>query len=590
MLTMKVFLKELVDQSLATLQQHHAWPSLEYAVQIERTRDEKHGDYATNIALILAKQVQLKPQALAQLLIDSFPVSSKIQKIEIAGPGFINFYVVPENEAALLQQILVQKENFGCTDFGKNKRVHIEYVSANPTGPLHVGHGRGAAYGATCADLLQAIGYQVHREYYVNDAGRQMDILAVSVWLRYLELLGESIVFPSNAYRGDYIREIAQTLYVKEKDRYRQNAISVFVDLPEDEKLDGTGGDKEVYIDAMIARAKSLLKDDYEVIHQYSADQILADIEEDLAEFGVTYQAWFSEKSLMKNGAVQAGIEALEKGGYLYRKDGALWFRSTDFGDEKDRVLVRENGVTTYFASDVAYHWNKLNRGFDIIIDVLGADHHGYIPRVKAAMQALGLKPEAMHVPLVQFATLYRNGEKAQMSTRSGQFVTLRELRDEVGNDAARFFYIMRKSEQHMDFDLDLAKSQSNDNPVYYLQYAHARICSVFRQLREKQLTMDQSLGLQSMDRLSTSYEKALIKQLAIYSEILSIAAKKLEPHSLANYLRELANLFHSYYNAETFIVDDIALRNARLCLIEAVRQVMANGLKLLGVSSPEKM
>ncbi|HCU05542.1 MAG TPA: arginine--tRNA ligase, partial [Coxiellaceae bacterium] len=387
-----------------------------------------------------------------------------------------------------------------------------------------------------------------------------------------------------------YIREIAQTLYAKEKDRYRQNAISVFVDLPEDEKLDGTGGDKEVYIDAMIARAKSLLNDDYEVIHQYSADQILADIEEDLAEFGVTYQAWFSEKSLMKNGAVQAGIEALEKGGYLYRKDGALWFRSTDFGDEKDRVLVRENGVTTYFASDVAYHWNKLNRGFDIIIDVLGADHHGYIPRVKAAMQALGLKPEAMHVPLVQFATLYRNGEKAQMSTRSGQFVTLRELRDEVGNDAARFFYIMRKSEQHMDFDLDLAKSQSNDNPVYYLQYAHARICSVFRQLREKQLTMDQSLGLQSMDRLSTSYEKALIKQLAIYSEMLSIAAKKLEPHSLANYLRELANLFHSYYNAETFIVDDIALRNARLCLIEAVRQVMANGLKLLGVSSPEKM
>ncbi|OGT06466.1 MAG: arginine--tRNA ligase [Gammaproteobacteria bacterium GWF2_41_13] len=587
---MKVFLKELVERSLNALQQQHAWPALPYTVQIERTRDEKHGDYATNIALMLSKQVRLKPQELAQLLIDNFPASPKIQKIEIAGPGFINFYVVPENEAALLHQILIQKENFGHSDFGKNKRVHIEYVSANPTGPLHVGHGRGAAYGATCADLLQAIGYQVHREYYVNDAGRQMDILAVSVWLRYLEILGEPIIFPSNAYRGDYIRDIAQSLYEQEKDRYRRNASAVFVDLPEDEKSDGTGGDKEAYIDAMIARAKVLLKDDYETVHQYSADQILQDIEEDLAEFGVIYQAWFSEKSLMKKGAVQAGVEALEKGGYLYRKEGALWFRSTDFGDEKDRVLIRENGVTTYFASDVAYHWNKLHRGFDIIIDVLGADHHGYIPRVKAAMQALGLNPEAMYVPLVQFATLYRDGEKVQMSTRSGQFVTLRELRHEVGNDAARFFYIMRKSEQHMDFDLDLAKSQSADNPVYYLQYAHARICSVFRQLQEKQLTIDQALGLKSVNRLSTSYEKALIKQLAIYSEMLLVAAKKLEPHSLANYLRELANLFHSYYNAETFIVDDIALRNARLCLIEAVRQVMSNGLKLLGVSSPEKM
>ncbi len=433
------------------------------------------------------------------------------------------------------------------------------------------------------------MGYQVHCEYYVNDAGRQMNILAVSVWLRYLELLGELFIFPKNGYRGQYVIDIAKKLKEKYYLQFHQAAQAVFNNIPPDEG-DGDTGDKETHIDGLIDRAKTLLGKDFSLIHQFGMQEVLEDIRDDLTEFGVEFDEWFSESSLMHSGAVDAALAELKSKNYLYQADGATWFRSTSFGDDKDRVLIRENGQTTYFASDVAYHWNKLNRGFKRIIDVLGADHHGYVPRVRAAMQALGLDADLLHVPLVQFAVLFRHGEKVQMSTRSGEFVTLRELRNEVGKEAARFFYVMRRSEQHMDFDLDLAKSKTNENPVYYIQYAHARICSVFRQLEEKNMSFDESRGIVSLDQLDSPYEKALLSCLVQYPESVMIAAIKLEPHQIANYLKDLATAFHAYYNAEQFLMEDEVLRNARLCLIKATRQLFSNGLGLLGVSAPEKM
>ena len=415
-----------------------------------------------------------------------------------------------------------------------------------------------------------------------------MDILAASVYLRYLELCGEEIPFPANGYQGDYIWDIGATLHREHGEHFRHPVKEVFSNVPADEPA---GGDKETHIDAVIARARSLLgAEDYRKVFDEGLNAILHNIRQDLKEFGVVYDDWFSERSLTESGAVKNGIERLQQSGHVYEKDGALWFRSTGFGDEKDRVLVRDNGQSTYFASDIAYHANKLERGYDRVIDVWGADHHGYIPRVKAALQALGDDPERLDVLLVQFAVLYRNGEKAQMSTRSGQFVTLRELRNEVGNDAARFFYVMRKCEQHMDFDLDLAKSRSNENPVYYIQYAHARVMSVMRQLQEKQLDWDRAAGNAGLSLLSEEHEQELMIRLSRYPEVLEAAAVNHEPHQLTHYLRELANDFHTYYNAHTFLVEDSALRNARLNLIEATRQVIANGLGLLGVSAPDAM
>jgi arginyl-tRNA synthetase len=466
--------------------------------------------------------------------------------------------------------------------------VQVEFVSANPTGPLHVGHGRGAAYGAAVADLLEAVGFAVHREYYVNDAGRQMDILAASVWLRYLELCGEAVVFPANAYRGDYVWDIAATLHREHGDAYHVPVARVGEGLPPDEP---DGGDKERYIDAVIARARELLGDNrYRFVFELGLNTILEDIRDDLEKFGVVYDEWYSERSLSERGAVQRAIERLRAAGQLYEQDGALWFRSTAFGDEKDRVVVRENGQTTYFASDIAYHMDKLERGFERVIDVWGADHHGYVPRVKAALQALGDDPARLDVLLVQFATLYRGGEKVQMSTRSGEFVTLRQLRKEVGRDAARFFYVMRKSEQHLDFDLDLAKSQSSDNPVYYVQYAHARVASVLRQMAERGLERDAQRGLASLGRLTEPQEQALLTGLARYPEVVEAAALAHEPHQVVHFLREIANDFHVYYTTHQFLVDDAGLRDARLSLVLAAQQVLANGLRLLGVSAPETM
>jgi arginyl-tRNA synthetase len=547
---MKSRLKTLINEAIGTLQQNNALPAeLETSIQIERTRDKSHGDFACNIAMMLAKVARCKPRDLAEQLVAAIPQASEVDKVEIAGPGFINFFLSNSAFHAVVPAILESGDQYGCSQLGAGKKVQVEFVSANPTGPLHVGHGRGAAYGATVADLLEAVGFAVHREYYVNDAGRQMDILAASVWLRYLELAGEELPFPVNGYKGDYVWDIAAALHRENGDRLRHGWQEISRDLPADET---DGGDKELYIDAMINQAKTLLHDDqYRLVFDLGLNYILDDIRDDLANFNVNYDEWYSERSLTDSGAVMRAIERLEKSGHTYEKGGAIWFKSSDYGDEKDRVIVRDNGQTTYFASDIAYHMDKLERGFDRVIDVWGADHHGYVPRVKAALD---------------------------------------QLRKEVGSDAARFFYVMRKCEQHMDFDIDLAKSQSSDNPVYYIQYAHARVSSVFRQLQEKGVSYDQAEGLANLDRLTEQHEVDLFNNLNRYGEVLENAALNHEPHQLAHYLRELANDFHTYYNAHQFIVDDSALRNARLTLTMATQQVIANGLGLLGVSAPDTM
>ncbi len=586
---MKHQLEPLVSAAVQQLQADHTLPAdLDIKIQIDRTKDRQHGDFACNVALMLAKPARRKPRDIAEAIVAVLGGSGMIDKVEIAGPGFINFFLTPGAYHGVVGQVLEQGAAYGRSQVGESKPVQVEFVSANPTGPLHVGHGRGAAYGATVANLLDAVGFNVHREYYVNDAGRQMDILAASVWLRYLEKCGEGFAFPSNGYKGAYVLDIAAALHKIHGDKLHHAAAKVFDGVPADEPQ---GGDKEAHIDGLVNQAKQLLgEQDYRAVFDLGLNTVLADIREDLAEFNVTYDQWYSERSLSDSGAVEKAIERLKASGHLYEKEGAWWFKSTDFGDEKDRVVVRENGQTTYFASDIAYHMDKIERGYARVIDVWGADHHGYVPRVKAALQALGDDPSKLDVLLVQFAILYRGGERVQMSTRSGSFVTLRELRAEVGNDAARFFYVLRKCEQHMDFDLDLAKSESSDNPVYYIQYAHARVCSVLRQMKEKGFSHDPDHGLSNLHLLHESHEQTLLVSLSRYPEVLETAALNHEPHQLAHYLRDLANEFHTYYNAHQFLVDDAKLRDARLSLILAVKQVISNGLQLLGVSAPEAM
>jgi arginyl-tRNA synthetase len=584
---MKQHIEELIQTALKQLQSDGKLNAPLPVIQIDAAKDKQHGDFASNVALLLAKPMQSKPRDVATLILQALPASPNVTKVEIAGPGFINFFLAESAFHHIIPDILTAGKKFGLTNIGQGKRVLIEFVSSNPTGPLHVGHGRHAAFGSIVADLLAAVGYDVYREYYVNDAGRQMDILAVSVWLRYLELIGERLPFPANGYQGDYVTAIAATLKAQYGTEFAGTSAKVLADLP----VDAPAGDKEIYIDAIIARARELLGEaNYEKIFSAALDSILADIHDDLAEFGVTYQNWFSERSLVHSDVVDRMIEKLKAQDLAYLREGALWFRSTNFDDEKDRVLERANGQRTYFANDLAYHINKFERGFDSAIDIFGSDHHGYVPRMKAGLTGFGVAADKLTYLLVQFVTLYRGGEQAQMSTRSGSFVTLRELRDEVGNDAARFFYVMRRSEQHVDFDLDLAKSTSNENPVYYIQYAHARICSVFKQLPDKQFSYDQAQGLQNLALLAAPQELQLLATLARYPEVVQSAAVQHEPHMLTNYLRDLATGFHTYYNSHQFLVDDAQLRNARLTLIGAVRQVVANGLGLLGVSTPEAM
>jgi arginyl-tRNA synthetase len=556
-------------------------PGSDAVVTIERPRQASHGDYACNLAMQLAKSLQRNPREVAADLLAALN-SPLIAKAEIAGPGFINISLIPSARQAVVAHILAQGADYGRGN--AQGTVQVEFVSANPTGPLHVGHGRGAAFGASLANVLAFAGHTVSREYYVNDAGRQMDILALSTWLRYLELQGEVLTFPPNAYQGDYVRDMAQGIQSAHADRYRRPAAAVYADAP---SLVDAPDD---YLDHLIARAKALLGADYAYVHGHALAEQLGDCRNDLTEFGVTFDQWFSERSLHDAGLIDTAVAALQRHNHIYEQDGALWFRSTAFGDEKDRVVKRAGtdggGAYTYFAADIAYHLNKFERGFDRVIDIWGADHHGYIQRVKGALTATGADAERLTVALVQFAVLFRDGQKVAMSTRSGQFVTLRELRHEVGNDACRFFYVLRKSEQHLDFDLDLAKSQSNENPVYYIQYAHARICRVLA-------AWDGNLAdLAEADRglLTEPQAMVLLERLAEFPAVCAAAANDLAVHSIAYYLKDLAADLHGFYAACQFLVEDVALKNARLALVTATRQVLRNGLTLLGVSAPEQM
>ena len=585
---MKEHIRSLLAQALTTLRDGgdltlDPLPG----IPVERSRGDGHGDFASPVALALARVARRKPREIAERIVARLPESPSIASVTIAGPGFINFSVAAEAFASVVRRILGEGAGFARPAFGEGRRIQVEFVSSNPTGPLHVGHGRGAAYGASVANLLEAAGYDVQREYYVNDAGRQMHILALSVWLRYLERRGQAVPFPSNGYRGAYVREIAAALEREAGGDFAVDAEALMHGVPADEP---DGGDKEAHVDALIVRARSLLgAQRYDRVFALARETEVADIRRDLEEFGVTFDEWFSERSLVDAGDVGRAVQRLRERGHVYEHEGALWFRSTAFGDEKDRVLVRENGESTYFASDVAYAANKFERGFERAIYIWGADHHGYIARVKAAVEALGYDREAVEILIVQFAVLYRGGERMQMSTRSGEFVTLRELREEVGADAARFFYVMRRCEQHLDFDLELAKSQSSDNPVYYVQYAHARISSVLRQCAERGLVPGTGPEA-ALDTLVEAEPIALMRMLAKYPEVLENAARGLEPHQLAAYLRELATQLHGFYNAHTFLVAADAVRGARLSLAVATRTVLADGLALLGVSAPETM
>ncbi len=586
---MKTLIEALLKRALGALPEELV-PAASRAIgiEVESTRDAQHGDFASNLAMRLAKATRQNPRKVAEALVAALPKDGAIAKVEIAGAGFINFFLGEDAYAEEIGKVLKEGGAYGRSDLGAGRRVQVEFVSANPTGPLHVAHGRHAAFGATVSNLLEAAGYAVYREYYINDAGRQMDILAVSAWLRYLERCGERFTFPSNAYVGEYLIAVGEQLFAAEGLSLKRPAADVFAALPPDEPQ---GGDKDVYIDALMSRARVLLGETaFQRVLRTALDGIVGDIREDLAEFGVTFDCWFSERSLIDSGAIDRSIDVLKHSGHAYIKDGALWFKSTDFGDEKDRVIVRENGVKTYFASDIAYVLNKLERGFEHLLYIWGADHHGYITRLRAALIALKGQPERFEVLLMQIVSLFRGGEKAKMSKRSGDYVTLRDLRKEVGNDAARLFYVMRSNDQHLDFDMELAKSRSNENPVYYIQYAHARVCSVMRQLKDRGLAHDVSHGIASFGKLKEPQEQQLIKRICAYPEVVKVGAAQRAPHSLVHYLRDLANDFHTYYSAHQFIVEDAGARNARLDLALATQIVIRSGLKLLGVSAPDSM
>ena len=588
---MKTRIEQLVTAALNALPAD-ALPGVELPVpEIERSRDAAHGDFATSIAMRLAKPARRNPRALAELIVKALPANELVAKTEIAGPGFINFFMTPGAWQAELSRVHAEGGAYGRGDSGGGGKAIVEFVSANPTGPLHVGHGRQAAFGAIVANLMEADGWRVHREYYVNDAGRQMDILAASVWLRYLERCGERLEFPSNAYRGDYVRPIADALHARVGDKFRHPAAAVAAGLPPDEPQ---GGDKDKYIDAVIARAKELLGEaGFRTVFDAGLTDMLADIRGDLEEFGVRFDRWYSEQDLgdgKDGGPIARALDRLRASGHVFEQDGATWFRATEFGDEKDRVVVRANGQKTYFASDIAYHLDKRERGFDQLVTILGADHHGYVARVRAGLAAMGEPPESLQVPLIQFVTLFKGGEKVAMGKREAQFVTLRDLRNEVGNDAARFIYVTRSNDQTLDFDLELAKKQSNDNPVYYVQYAHARIASVLKQAAERGLPYDRAAGIAALGALADPAELALMREISRWPEVVRLGSELRAPHLVVHYLRELAQAFHACYASLQFIVDDATLRNARLALIAAARQVLQNALGLLGVSAPEAM
>jgi arginyl-tRNA synthetase len=556
----------------------------ELKINLQENNDKKHGDLASNIALILAKPLKKNPQEIANSIRDSFITDEEITKIEVAGPGFINFFLSTKTHSEVLNEISAKKELFGKSET-KNQNVLIEYVSSNPTGPLHVGHGRGAAFGSVLGALLKEAGFKVDEEYYVNDFGRQMNILAASLWLRYAQLLNESITMIENGYQGEYLISIAEKLKEDHSDKFYRNYDSII------ELLKTEIQDDEIFTDSVVVAIQSALENDFNFLRDFALQAILELIKRDLLDFGVEHNFWFSESSLYdikENQASQVdlAIEDLKSRGFVYEKEDALWFKSSEFGDDKDRVLKRGNGEYTYFASDVAYHSKKYDRGYDRVINIWGSDHHGYTPRVQAAMEATNRDPEKLEIVYIQFANLLRAGKKVTMSTRSGEFITLRELMDEVTTEAARFFYINRKADQHLDFDLDLAKDQSKDNPLYYIQYAHARICSVLKKSNAQIMDLERA----DLTLLDTEKEIEIQKTLNQYPTLIERAAKSSEPHLLCYYLKDLSGLFHSYYNSEKFIIEDKKLMASRLFLLKGVKQVLVNGLSILGIKAPEEM
>ena len=586
---MKSELEQLIAAALRALQGTTLQaPVADAQIVVERTRDAQHGDYACNIALRLAKIAGRPPRELAAQIVAALPASPLVRKAEVAGAGFINFHLAGDARANVLQQVHAQGARFGESQVGKGQKILLEFVSANPTGPMHVGHGRQAAWGATLANLLAATGHDLQREYYINDAGRQVDILTASVWIRYLQRLGGDVPFPDNGYRGEYVNAIAAELQRAQGAALQVESAALTQGLPPDASA---GGNKEKYVDALIERMQQLLgATAFESVLALSLEQMLKDIRSDLDEFGVQFDHWYSERELSRSGAIDRALARLEQQNQLYEKDGATWFRASAFGDEEDRVLVRSNGQFTYFAPDLAYHLDKRRRGFAKLIDVWGADHHGYVPRMRGGLVAMGEPEDCLEVCLIQFVSLFRGEVKVPMGKRDGQFVTLRQLREEVGNDACRLFYLMRSHDQHLDFDLELAKSRSNENPVYYIQYAHARVASVIQQLTARELQHDLAVGLANTARLDSAHEQAVLTALARYPEVVTQAALQRTPHALVHYLRELATAFHSWYNAAVFLVDDVPLRDARLALALGVQQVVRNGLGLLGVSAPVVM
>ena len=552
--TLTYIVKRALDLAVSEGKLHGDMP----APIIEMARERKFGDYATNIAMVIASKQGTNPRELAGELIQTIrdaDTEGDVSDISVAGPGFINITMSPGFWSRILKTVLEKGEDYACSDMGAGKQVQVEFVSANPTGPLHVGHGRGAALGDALANILQCAGYQVQREYYINDAGNQIQTLGISVYARYLELFGRENVFPEEGYKGDYIRGIAERFVKEDGDLY--------LNMPEDKAV--------------------------EEIAEKSAPLILDDIRQDLEEFGVFFDLWFSETDLLERGDVQKTLKEMEKRGTTFRHEGALWFRSTDKGDDKDRVLVKSNGSLTYFASDVAYHWDKYERGFDTVINVWGADHHGYVARMKASIQGLGRDPDDLQIVLVQLVSLVRKGQPVAMSTRAGEFVTLREVRNEVGRDAARFIFLTRKSDSKLDFDLDLAKEKSNDNPVYYVQYAHARICSILRNAEEQGVSLPEPGGV-DLNLLDLPEEKELIRHIAALPDVIEGAAISMEPHRITTYLRDIATTLHSYYYHHRVLTDEVRVTEARLAMVLGVRTAIAKALALLGVSAPERM
>jgi len=561
---MKRHLGELLQTALQTLvEQGHLGADISPDIQVDRTRDGKHGDWASNIALTLAGAAGMTPRRLAELIRDALPASERIAGTEIAGPGFINFFVGESGKARIVERILREGEKFGHGTTGSGRRVQVEFVSANPTGPLHIGHGRGAAVGDCIARLLEAGGWEVSREFYYNDAGEQINNLARSVQARCKDLGPGDEGWPADGYRGDYIREVARSY------------------------LRGSTVDAE---DRQVTAAGN--PEDLDAIRRFSVACLRREQDLDLKAFGVDFDVFFLESSLYESGEVESTVRRLADGGHTYERDGALWLKTTRFGDDRDRVMRKSNGGYTYFLPDVAYHRNKWRRGFARAINEQGADHHGTVTRVRAGLQALdeGIPEGWPEYVLHQMVTVMRGGKEVKISKRSGAYVTLRDLIDEVGRDATRYFLAARAPGSQLTFDIDLALARSNDNPVYYIQYAHARVCSVMRKLESEGLTWSPEAGVAALRRLVEEAERAVLRKLDRFPELVAQAAERAEPHVIANYLRELAGDFHSWYDAHKVIVDDAELRNARLAMSQAVRQAIRNGLDLLGVSAPESM